>query len=99
VTPRTKQPRSLLIRDIHLLVTMDGRGRQIPGGYLYAEDGEIQAVGTRVPPRLRAERTIRAPVRRRRTRSGEYPPSSLPDPHAGASRGRDAKLFDWLTTL
>jgi cytosine/adenosine deaminase-related metal-dependent hydrolase len=54
-------PDSLLIRDIHTLVTMDARGAVLRGGYLYAEDGEIKRVGTRVPAGLRARRTIRAP--------------------------------------
>ena len=61
MTPRTRRPRSLLIRDIHLLATMDARGRTLAGGYVYAENGEIRAVGTRVPPGLRADRTIHAP--------------------------------------
>ena len=99
MTPRTKQPRSLLIRDIHLLVTMDGLGRQIPGGYLYAEDGEIQAVGTRVPPRLRAERTIRAPFAVAvpgLVNTHHHLCQTLTRAHPGAA---NAKLFDWLTTL
>ena len=52
---------SLLIRDIHTLVTMDARARVLRGAYLYAEDGEIRRVGTHLPAGLRAERTIRAP--------------------------------------
>jgi cytosine/adenosine deaminase-related metal-dependent hydrolase len=52
---------SLLIRDIHTLVTMDARARVLDGAYLYAEGGEIRRVGTRLPAGLRAQRTIRAP--------------------------------------
>ena len=52
---------SLLIRDIHTLVTMDARGSVLRGAFLYAEAGEIRRVGTRLPAGLRATRTIRAP--------------------------------------
>jgi cytosine/adenosine deaminase-related metal-dependent hydrolase len=52
---------SLLIRDIHTLVTMDARDTVLRGGYVYAEDGEIRQVGARVPAGLRAARTLRAP--------------------------------------
>ena len=58
---RRARPRSLLIRDLQALVTMDRRGRVLRGGYLYAEDGVIRAVGRRAPAGLAAERTIRAP--------------------------------------
>ena len=92
-------PRSLLIRDLRLLVTMDGRGRKLEGGYLYAEHGEIRSVGTRVPPGLRAARTIRAPF-------AVAVPGLVNTHHhfcqtltRAHPRAADAKLFDWLTTL
>ena len=36
---------TLLVRDAALLVTMDGRRREIAGGALFARDGVIEAVG------------------------------------------------------
>ncbi len=53
-------PDSLLIRDIHTLVTMDAEQRQLRGAFIYAEKGEIKLVGLRPPRGLRAQRTIRA---------------------------------------
>jgi cytosine/adenosine deaminase-related metal-dependent hydrolase len=99
VSARAPRPRSLLIRDLRLLVTMDRRGRRIPGGYLYAEDGEITAVGARVPPGLRAERTIRAPYAigiPGLVNTHHHLCQTLTRAHP---RAADAKLFDWLTTL
>jgi 8-oxoguanine deaminase len=37
---------TLLVRNADILVTMDGRRREIPGGGLYAEGNRIAAVGT-----------------------------------------------------
>jgi len=99
VSARAPRPRSLLIRDLRLLVTMDRRGRRIPGGWLYAEDGEITAVGARVPPGLRAERTIRAPYAIAvpgLVNTHHHLCQTLTRAHP---RAADAKLFDWLTTL
>ena len=99
MTARSMQPRSLLVRDVHLLVTMDSRDRRIRGGYLYAEDGEIKAVGTRVPPGLRADRTIRAPFAVALPgliNTHHHLCQTLTRAHPQAA---DAKLFDWLTTL
>ena len=99
MSARAPRPRSLLIRDLRLLVTMDRRGRRIPGGYLYAEDGEITAVGARVPPGLRAERTIRAPYAigiPGLVNTHHHLCQTLTRAHP---RAADAKLFDWLTTL
>ncbi len=53
-------PGSLLIRNIHTLVTMDAQETQIPGGFLYAEDGEIKLVGRHPPQGLHAAQTIDA---------------------------------------
>jgi len=99
VSPRAARPRSLLVRDLRLLVTMDPRSRAFPGGYLYAEDGEIRAVGARVPAGLRAERTIRAPFAVAvpgLVNTHHHLCQTLTRAHP---RAADAKLFDWLTTL
>ncbi len=93
------RPRSLLIRDVGLLVTMDGRGRKLAGGYLYAVDGAIRAIGSRVPAGLRAQRTIRAPwavAVPGLVNTHHHLCQTLTRAHPGAA---DAKLFDWLTTL
>ena len=98
-TARTVPPRSLLIRDVGLLVTLDGRDRRFAGGYLYAVDGEIRAVGARVPPGLRADRTIRAPFAVAvpgLVNTHHHLCQTLTRAHP---RAADAKLFDWLTTL
>ena len=99
MSARAPRPRSLLIRDLQLLVTMDARGRKLAGGYLYAEDGEIKAVGTRGPERLRAEPTIRAPFAVAvpgLVNTHHHLCQTLTRAHP---RAADAKLFDWLTTL
>jgi cytosine/adenosine deaminase-related metal-dependent hydrolase len=51
---------SLLIRDIHTLVTMDDRRSILDGAWLYALDGEIREMGRGAPPRRKADRTLRA---------------------------------------
>ena len=95
------RPRSLLIRDLRLLVTMDapGAARKLAGGYLYAEDGAIVSLGTRVPPGLRAERTIRAPFAVAvpgLVNTHHHLCQTLTRAHP---RAANATLFDWLTTL
>jgi len=98
VTP-ARTPRSLLIRDLHLLVTMDRRGRRLRGGYLYAEDGEIRRIGTEVPRGLRADRTIRAPFAVAvpgLVNTHHHLCQTLTRAHPAAA---NAKLFDWLTAL
>ena len=57
--PNPAKP-SLLIRDIHTLITMDAHDTVLRGGFIYAEGGEIKQVGKRPPTRLRADRTISA---------------------------------------
>jgi hypothetical protein len=44
VTTPASTPASLLIRDIHTLVTMDAGGTVLRGAYLYIENGEIRQV-------------------------------------------------------
>jgi cytosine/adenosine deaminase-related metal-dependent hydrolase len=51
---------SLLIRDIHTLVTMDDRRSILEEAWLYAIDGEIREMGRGAPPRRKADGTIRA---------------------------------------
>ena len=99
MTTHTKRPRSLLIRDIHLLVTMDRRDRRLRGGYLYAEDGEIKRIGKEVPRGLRADRTIRAPFAVAvpgLVNAHHHLCQTLTRAHPAAA---NAELFDWLTTL
>lgn len=93
------RPGSLLIRDIHTLVTMDARNRVLHGAFLYAEDGEIRRVGTRLPKTLRPERTIRAPHAVAvpglvNTHHHLYQTLTRALPAAA-----DVELFDWLRTL
>jgi len=94
-----RRPRTLLIRDLHLLVTMDGKGRRFRGGYLYAEDGEIKRIGAEVPRGLRADRTIRAPFAVAvpgLVNTHHHLCQTLTRAHPAAA---NAKLFDWLTAL
>lgn len=51
---------SLLIGNIHTLVTMDAEDRQISGGFIYVEQGEIRQLGTRPTKDLRPDRIIDA---------------------------------------
>ncbi|MBM3744698.1 MAG: 8-oxoguanine deaminase [Acidobacteria bacterium] len=90
---------SLLIRDIHTLLTMDPAGTILRGGYVYAEDGEIRAVGQEPPETLRPDRTIRAPYAVAlpglvNTHHHLY--QTLTRAYPG---GVDAELFDWLRAL
>jgi 8-oxoguanine deaminase len=99
VSTARKKPRSLLIRDVQALVTMDVRGRVLRGGYLYAEDGEITSVGATVPKGLTADRTIRAPYAVAvpgLVNTHHHLFQTLTRAHPLAA---DATLFDWLRTL
>jgi 8-oxoguanine deaminase len=94
-----RRPRSLLLRDLEALVTMDARGRVLRGGFLYAEDGEITAVGTSVPRGLRADRTIRAPhavALPGLVNTHHHLFQTLTRAYPAAA---DAALFDWLRAL
>jgi cytosine/adenosine deaminase-related metal-dependent hydrolase len=51
-------PRTLLIRNADVLVTMDGLRREIAGGGLYAEGNRIAAVGTAAELPTRADRML-----------------------------------------
>ncbi len=90
---------SLLIRNIHTLVTMDADDRRIRGGFLYAEDGEIKLVGSEVHRGLRPARTIDA--------STCIAIPGLINTHhhlfqtltRAVAAAANAELFDWLRTL
>jgi 8-oxoguanine deaminase len=99
MTVFTGKSDSLLIRDIHTLVSMDEPGTVLRGAFLYAENGEITLVGTHPPRGLRATRTM----------SGRYLVGipgminthhhlyqTLTRAYPGAA---DASLFGWLRTL
>ncbi len=95
----TPQPGSLLIRNIHTLVTMDAQDRQLHGAFIYAENGEIKLVGDRLPRGLRAARTVDA-------RDCIAVPGFINTHHhlfqtltRACSAAANAKLFDWLRTL
>jgi len=45
MSPAGPRPRTLLVRNADVLVTMDGKRREIPGGGLFAEGNRITAVG------------------------------------------------------
>lgn len=94
-----KNTNSLLIRDLHTLVLMDGGDRRLRGGFLYAEDGEIKQVGTRPPRTLQPRRTISAPY------AVALPGLVNTHHHLWQTLTRacptaaDVGLFDWLRTL
>lgn len=91
---------SLLIRDIHTLVTMADDGQDLRNAYLYAEDGKILLVGHGAPPRkLRATCTIKAPT-------CVALPGLINTHHhlvqtltRACTAAANAELFDWLRTL
>ncbi len=92
-------PGSLLVRNIHALVTMDEDDRQFRGGFLYAENGELKLIGERPPRDLRAETTIDgsdciAIPGLINTHHHFYQTLTRAVPAAA-----DVELFDWLRTL
>lgn len=99
MTRSNRAKSSLLIRDIHTLITMDADDTVLRGGYLYAEGGEIKHVGKRPPAGLRAHRTIRAPY-------AVALPGMINTHHhlcqtltRACTAAADMELFDWLRTL
>jgi 8-oxoguanine deaminase len=94
-----KAPQSLLIRDIHTVITMDAHDTVLRGGFIYAEGGEIRQIGKHPSARLRADRTI----------SGRYAvalPGLINTHHhlcqtltRACTAAADMELFDWLRTL
>jgi len=96
--PQPARP-SLLIRDIHTLITMDEHDTVLRGGFIYVEGGEIKQVGKRPPKWLRADRTISA-------RYAVGLPGLINTHHhlcqtltRACTAAADMELFDWLRTL
>ncbi len=96
--PSQTQP-SLLIKDIHTIITMDSRGTVLRGGFIFAEGGEIKLIGKQAPKGLRADRTISA-------RYCVAMPGLINTHHhlcqtltRACTAAADMELFDWLTTL
>ena len=99
MSPQASKPNSLLIRDIHTLVAMDGADSQLSGGFIYCEDGEIKRVGKRPPRGLRAQRIIDG-------RFAVAIPGLINTHHhlfqtltRACRDAADSELFDWLRTL
>jgi 8-oxoguanine deaminase len=90
---------SLLIRDVHTLVTMDAADTVLHGASLYIENGEIRHVIPSGARRPKAERTISA-------RHSVAIPGLVNTHHhlyqtltRAYGPAADAELFDWLRTL
>jgi 8-oxoguanine deaminase len=97
-----KPPRgqaSLLVKDIHTVITMDQQQTVLCGGFIYAEGGEIKLIGKHPPKWLRPARTISAPY------SVALPGLINTHHHLcqtltrACAAAADMELFDWLTTL
>lgn len=95
----TRKTHSLLLRDIHSLVTMDVQDSVLRDAYLYIVDGEIREVGEKPPRKLKADRTLRAP-------NLIAVPGLINTHHhfcqtltRAVPAVADAGLFDWLRTL
>jgi 8-oxoguanine deaminase len=90
---------SLLIRNIHTLVLMDGENQVLRGGYIYAENGEIRRVGSGAAGLPKADRVIdgrHAIALPGLVNTHHHLYQTLTRAYAPAA---DAKLFDWLRTL
>ena len=95
----SKAQASLLIRDVHTIITMDTHDTVLSGGFIYAEGGEIKQIGERPSARLRAGRTISA-------RYAVALPGLINTHHhlcqtltRACTAAADMELFDWLRTL
>jgi 8-oxoguanine deaminase len=89
---------SLLIKNIHTLVTMDARERVLEGAWLFVEDGEIRTAGDSGRP-PRADRTIDAThlvALPGMVNTHHHLYQTLTRAYAPAA---NAELFDWLRTL
>ena len=90
---------TLLVRNAHVLVTMDGERREVAGGGLFARDGVIEAVGTNDDLPATADTVFDA--------SGMLVLPGLVNTHhhlvqtltRAVPGAQHAKLFDWLRTL
>lgn len=92
-------PQTLLLRNAHVLVTMDEGRREIPGGGLYAEDGRIVAVGPSADLPETADEVIDA-------RGLIVTPGLINTHHhmyqsltRVVPAAQDGELFTWLTSL
>jgi cytosine/adenosine deaminase-related metal-dependent hydrolase len=90
---------SLLLRDVHTIITMDAQDAVLRGGFIYAEGGEIKQVGQRPPRGSRPDRTISA-------RYAVAIPGLINTHHhlyqtltRACTAAADMELFDWLRTL
>jgi cytosine/adenosine deaminase-related metal-dependent hydrolase len=87
--------RTLLVKNAHLLVTMDAAHREIAGGGLFIRDNVIEAVGTDLPSTADEVLDLRDHV--------VLPGLVNTHHHMYQSLTRviaqDAELFDWLTAL
>jgi 8-oxoguanine deaminase len=92
-------PRTLLVRNAHLLVTLDGQRRELAGGGVFARDGVIERVGPSTELPVDADEVIDA--------RGQVVLPGLVNTHhhfyQTLSRvvrpAQDAELFDWLRVL
>lgn len=90
---------SLLVKNAHVLVTMDAKRREIPGGGLYAVDGFIDRVGPADELPDTADEVLDL--------SGHVVLPGLVNTHhhfyqtltRAVPAAQDAGLFDWLQTL
>lgn len=92
------RPRTLLVRNIHTLVTFDGARREIANGAMYIRDGVIVAVGAEHElPAFTADEVISLP------RHVVIPGLVNTHHHMYQSLTRvlaqDLELFGWLKTL
>jgi 8-oxoguanine deaminase len=90
---------TLLVRNAHVLVTMDAERREIAGGGLFARDGVIEQVG--ITPDLPTTADEVVDARHRLVLPGlinthHHLYQSLTRAIPGA---QDTRLFDWLRTL
>ena len=97
--PSPAASRSLLVRDVHTIITMDAHRTVLRGGFIYAEGGEIKQVGKHPPAKLHADRTIHAPY-------AVALPGLINTHHhlcqtltRACAAAADLELFDWLRTL
>ncbi len=90
-------PHTLLLKNAHLLVTMDGQRREIAGGGLFARDGVIEAVGPTATLPASADVVIDA--------SDQVVTPGLVNTHHHMYQtltravAQDRELFGWLQTL
>lgn len=95
----SEKTNSLIIRNIHTLVTMDAQAKTLRNAFIYVEDGEIKMVGEQMPAGLHAARTIDAS-------SCVALPGLINTHHhfcqtltRAVKAAADAELFQWLRTL